>query len=267
MLADRALASKNDVDESEPGVAEIKVSQTGKLVGLLEDLSRRLQKLETATSTMATEKRRNTGRARTNDNRAPRAQYVPNVQAKPFVPNRQVFFTNNNEGSRPNIPPPNSLQDNATTLTDTANAPVCYYHQTFGDKARTFPRPLRILFKLLSQSKVATLAPGKITEAQHDIEETTLPKLFPSKLSYVADKHNKCKYLIDTGAAVSVLPKSCANRISYANCLPQVAANNTTIITYGTSKRVVDVGLKREFTWKFIVADVQQPINRFSNTL
>ena len=29
MLADRALASENDVEESKPGVAEIKVSETG----------------------------------------------------------------------------------------------------------------------------------------------------------------------------------------------------------------------------------------------
>ena len=90
--------------------------------------------------------------------------------------------------------------------------------------------------------------------------EATLPKLFHSKLLYVADKNNKCKYLIDTGAAVSVLPKSCANRISDADCLPLVAANNTTINTYGNSKRVVDVGLKRDYPWTFIVADVQQPI-------
>ena len=73
MLADWALASENDVDESKPGVAEIQVSETGKLVGLLEDLPRRLKKLDTTT---ATEKRRNSGRARTTDNRAPRAQYV-----------------------------------------------------------------------------------------------------------------------------------------------------------------------------------------------
>ena len=81
-----------------------------------------------------------------------------------------------------------------------------------------------------------------------------------SKLLYVADKNHKCKYLIDTGAAVSVLPKSCANRISDADCLPLLAANNTTINTYGNSKRVVDVGLKREYLWTFIVADVKQPI-------
>ena len=73
MLANRALAFENDVDKSKPGVAEIKVSETGKLVGLLEDLSRRIKKLETATSTMAAEKRRNTGRARTNDSCTPRA--------------------------------------------------------------------------------------------------------------------------------------------------------------------------------------------------
>ena len=89
MLAVRALASENDVDKSKPGVAEIKVSETCKLVGLLEDLSRRLKKLETATPTMAAKRRGNSGRDQTNDNRAPRAQYVPNVQAKPFVPNKQ----------------------------------------------------------------------------------------------------------------------------------------------------------------------------------
>ena len=119
----------------------VKVSETGKLVGLLEDLSRRLKKLETATSTMAAEKTRNSERARTNDNRAPRAQYVPDVQAKPFVPNRQGSFPNNNEDSRLNIPPPNAQQNNATKPTDTANAPVRYYHQTFGDKARTCQDP------------------------------------------------------------------------------------------------------------------------------
>ena len=105
-----------------------------------------------------------------------------------------------------------------------------------------------------------TLAPDEITETRDDSAEATLFKLFPSKLLYVADKRNKCKYLIDTGAAVSVLPKACAKQISDADCLPLVAANNTTINTYGTSKRVVDVGLKRDYRWNFIVADVQQPI-------
>ena len=44
VLADRALAAEKDVEESKPGVAEIKVEETTKLVGLLEDLSRRIKK-------------------------------------------------------------------------------------------------------------------------------------------------------------------------------------------------------------------------------
>ena len=100
---------------------------------------------------------------------------------------------------------------------------------------------LRFFFKLLSQSKVATLASGGITETRHDSADASSPKLSHSKLLYVADKGHKCRYLIDTGAAVSVLPKSCANRISDADSLPLVAANNSTIHTYGNCKRVVDV--------------------------
>ena len=87
-----------------------------------------------------------------------------------------------------------------------------------------------------------------------------LPSSSPSKLLYVADKHNKCNYLIDMGAAVNVLPKSCANRTTDAACFPLFAANNTTINTYSTCRRVLDVGLKRDYAWTFIVADVQQPI-------
>ena len=121
-------------------------------------------------------------------------------------------------------------------------------------------RTLRVFFKLIGQSKAATLASGEITEARHGSAEASFPSLSPSKLLYVADKHNKCNYLIDSGAAVSVLPKSCANKTSDAACLPLVAANNTTINTYGNCRRVVDVGLKRDYAWTFIVADVKQPI-------
>ena len=121
-------------------------------------------------------------------------------------------------------------------------------------------RTLHVFFKLIGQSKVATLASGEITEARHGSAEAPLPSLSASKSLYITDKHNKCNYLIDTGAAVSVLPKSSANRTSDAACLLLVAANNNTINTYGTCRRVVDVGLKRDYAYAFIVADVIQPI-------
>ena len=49
---------------------------------------------------------------------------------------------------------------------------------------------------------------------------------------------------------------SCANGTVDSGGLPLVAANNTTITTYGTCKQVVDIGLKRDYTWTFIVADI-----------
>ena len=64
VLADRALAAEEDVKESKPGVAEIKVEETTKLVGLLEDLSKRIKRLETVTTS---ERKRNKGRGRANN--------------------------------------------------------------------------------------------------------------------------------------------------------------------------------------------------------
>ena len=86
MLAARALASEADIEESKPGVDE-----TTKLVGLLEDLSKRLKKLETAT---AAKKKRNQGRGRVNNQYTPRPTFIPNVQATEFVPNKPGNYNN-----------------------------------------------------------------------------------------------------------------------------------------------------------------------------
>ena len=67
VLADRALAAEEDVEERKPGVARIKVEETTKLVGLLEDLSGRIKKIETMTTS---ERKRNKGRGRVNNNYA-----------------------------------------------------------------------------------------------------------------------------------------------------------------------------------------------------
>ena len=102
--ADHAVAAENDVDEAKLGVAEIQ------------------------------------------ENRATKTPFVPNVQAKQFVPNnqnvnRQGVFTNTKQDSCPNAAPPHTQQNNAAQPIDTADAPVCFYHQTFGDKARTCTEP------------------------------------------------------------------------------------------------------------------------------
>ena len=150
VLADRALAAEEDVEESKPGVAEIKVEETTKLVGLLEDLSRRIKKLETVTTS---ERKRNKRRGRAN-NYATAPAFAPNVQASGFVSNQPSQYRNEKDNARPFapptnlqplarpfVPPPNPQRNDAAKTLDSANAPVCYFHQTFGDKARTCRSP------------------------------------------------------------------------------------------------------------------------------
>ena len=104
VLAGRALAAEEDVEESKPGVAEIKVEETTKLVGLLEDLSRRIKKLETVTTL---ERKRNKGRGRVNNNYAPAPAFSPNVQASGFVNNKPSHYRNEQNNARPFVPPTN----------------------------------------------------------------------------------------------------------------------------------------------------------------
>ena len=85
------------------------------------------------------------------------------MQAKPFVPNRHGSFTNNNDDSRPNVPPPKAQQNNATKPTNTVNAQVCYYHQTFGDNACLCSEPCSY-YKTIGQREVGNIAsyPSKL---------------------------------------------------------------------------------------------------------
>ena len=130
-LADRALAAEEDVEESKPGVAEIKVEETTKLVGLLEDLSRRIKKLETVTTS---ERKRNKGRGRVNNNYAPAPAFAPNVQASGFVNNQPSHHRNEQKNARPFVPPtnvqplarpfvppPNPQRNDAAKILDSAN--------------------------------------------------------------------------------------------------------------------------------------------------
>ena len=104
ILADRALAAEQDVEESKPGDAEIKVDKTSKLVGLLEDLSKRIKKLETVTTS---ERKRNKGRGRVNNySNAP--AFVPNVQASGFIGNQHNQYRDVQHNARPSVPPTNS---------------------------------------------------------------------------------------------------------------------------------------------------------------
>jgi hypothetical protein len=77
---------------------------------------------------------------------------------------------------------------------------------------------------------------------------------------FITDKTSKRRFLIDTGSDLCVFPrKLIPQRKSRVNYDLSVA-NGTTIPTYGWLPLSLNLGLRRDFTWRFIVADVTQPL-------
>lgn len=77
-----------------------------------------------------------------------------------------------------------------------------------------------------------------------------------SRRLWVFDRKTSKKFLIDTGADVSVVPANAPDRRRKGN-LVLFAANNSHIKTYGDRYLQLDLGLRRDFRWPFIVADVK----------
>ncbi|GFS36853.1 gag-pol polyprotein [Nephila pilipes] len=73
---------------------------------------------------------------------------------------------------------------------------------------------------------------------------------------HIFDRKTNIKFLIDSGSDVSCLPISKTNRKLVPEPIQLTAANNTKIYTYGSKLLDVDLGLRRSFKWKFILASV-----------
>ena len=80
----------------------------------------------------------------------------------------------------------------------------------------------------------------------------------PSRLLYVWDRSSGHKFLVDTGAQVSVFPASAQER-RRQKTEQLLAANGSKIDTFGTRTLLLDLGF-RKFTWSFVLADVSRPM-------
>jgi len=75
----------------------------------------------------------------------------------------------------------------------------------------------------------------------------------------IFDKSSNLHFLVDTGADISLLPKRVLFKPLTTN-FKLFAANGTQISTYGSKTLSLDLGLRRNFRWKFCIADIQRPI-------
>ena len=81
-----------------------------------------------------------------------------------------------------------------------------------------------------------------------------------SRRLYIKDKVSKTNFLIDTGSDVSVYPRKMLRDKPLIQHYELFAANGSKILTYGTITLQPDFGLRRSFPWRFIIADIVQPI-------
>ena len=89
---------------------------------------------------------------------------------------------------------------------------------------------------------------------------TSVTGLHPCRLLYITDRSTRLRFLVDTGAQVSVIPPSPVERKFTHSILTLQAVNNTTIKTSGTRSLTVTFGLRRNFRWVFVIAETETPI-------
>ena len=107
--------------------------------------------------------------------------------------------------------------------------------------------------------RVVVSASGKLTEPSRELAVADGPCQYRL---VITDGKTKTRYLIDTGADLSVLPKSAVTR---GKRLPTkdfklYAANGPLIDTYGVILITLNIGLRRPFPWIFVNANVSQAI-------
>lgn len=102
------------------------------------------------------------------------------------------------------------------------------------------------------------LAPGKrrgrSLDAASDIGH------IHSRLFHVSDRITGIRFLVDTGAEVSIFPACPDDRKHRARTVPLQAVNGSAIITYGQRSLTLDFGLRRRFQFLFWIADVRYAI-------
>lgn len=105
------------------------------------------------------------------------------------------------------------------------------------------------------------LKPGKRLISSLSGGRDEIPyKPTPPPCLHLRDRKTGLQYLVDTGAAVSVLPISHRHPTTSGAAPTLYSASGSLIPTYGTRRIEVNLGLRRAMPWTFIVAKVTTAI-------
>ena len=80
------------------------------------------------------------------------------------------------------------------------------------------------------------------------------------RLFHILDTISHQRFLIDTGAEISLIPPTHKHSVPQDHGFTLLAANGASIPVFGRRSLTLNFGLHWKFQWVFIVADVKQPI-------
>lgn len=99
------------------------------------------------------------------------------------------------------------------------------------------------------------MEPGQGKRPQQSVAAATDCSTTSRRL-FVTDSQSGLRCLIDTGSDICCYPRSLLKDFSRPTGFDLQAANGSAIKTYGTISLCLNLGLRRDFRWNFIVADV-----------
>ena len=88
-----------------------------------------------------------------------------------------------------------------------------------------------------------------------------------SRLFYVTDRATGMRFLVDSGAELSVIPPRVIHSPSRKVSGSLQAANGSAIPTYGQRSLTLDIGLRRRFSWVFTIASVSHQSVQISSII
>ena len=92
---------------------------------------------------------------------------------------------------------------------------------------------------------------------------TSFTGLQASRLFFIKERVIVMHFLVDTGAEVSVIPRSLTAGTPQSSPQPGItlqAVNHSPIITFGNCSITLNISLPRSFRWMFVIADVKHAI-------
>nr|VZI23501.1 unnamed protein product [Spirometra erinaceieuropaei] len=159
---------------------------------------------------------------------------------------KQTVSPSSRSQPKPSIPHLQSLHSARPNA-----AAICWYHTTFGVKAR----------RCISSCSFTPKRSKRVKPVSPKASAANLPDSSNSgRTFYGCNTATRSCFLVDTGAKISVVPPTAADRRFPSPGLHLQATNCSLISSFGSLSLNLNIGLRRSFSWIFVIADVSHAI-------